>query len=117
MADSLYAQYVKEREGKHILENGLGFATYNFIKDICYIEDIYTIPEARGLRTAANFADQITSHAKEAGCKRLMGSVAIRANNSDVSMKVLLAYGFKIDSCDGALQMIYLMKDIEAKNG
>lgn len=113
MADSLYAQYVKEREGKHILENDVGFATYSFIKDICYIQDIYTIPEARGLRIAASFADQITTHAREAGCKRLMGSVVIQANSSDVSMKILLAYGFKIVSCDGPTQMIYLTKVIE----
>lgn len=107
---SLYAQYIKEREGKHILENEHGYATYMISGQECYIEDIYVVPEMRKSGVGAALADAITVEAKERGCKWLLGSVIPVANGSTTSLKVLLAYGFRLLKSEQNL--IVMVKEI-----
>lgn len=96
---SLYAQYIKERENKEIIESEQGFATYSINKDnSCYIQDIYVHPDHRHDHVASKFADQIVDIVKKKGVHTLYGSVSPTANNSTISLKVLLAYGFELDS-------------------
>lgn len=108
---SLYAQYVLERQGKQILEHAQGFATYSFIDNAVYIEDIFVQKEYRQTGLAAHMADLICEIAKEKGYKKLFGSVVPSANGSTDSLKVLLAYGFKLDS--SANNFIAFSKEIE----
>ncbi len=44
---SLYGEYIKELQGKDILENENGFATYYPFQDGMYIENIYVRPAFR----------------------------------------------------------------------
>ena len=107
---SLYAQYLKERESKEILEDETGFATYTFVQDGVYIENIYTHPDYRQSGVASKFADKIAEIAKAKGYKKMYGSVVPTANNSTASLKVLLAYGFRLDSAQP--NAIFMIKDI-----
>ncbi len=109
---SLYAQYIKEREGKHIFEQEFGYATYSFHDEICYIEDIYVAPEKRKSTYASKLADGITIAAKEKGCTVLMGSVCVGTEGDDTSIKVLHGYGMKLSHIDGNDNMIYFKKEI-----
>jgi GNAT superfamily N-acetyltransferase len=108
--ESNYALYIREREGKEILEDELGFATYVFLPEHCYIEDIFVRQEYRSSGHASRYADAIAEIAKERGYKKLLGSVCPTAKGSDTSLKVLQAYGFKLSSSDR--NMIYLEKEI-----
>lgn len=107
---SLYAQYIQERENKAIVENDKGFATYHFVQEYCYIEDIFVLKEYRKSGLAASFADQITEIAKSKNYNKLLGSVDIRANGATESVKVLLAYGFRVLNTE--TNLIYFVKDI-----
>ncbi len=107
---SLYSEYIQEREGKSIVESDVGFATYSIVKDGIYIIDLYVKPDYRKSRIAADFADQIADIAKEKGLKKLFGSVAPSTNGSTASLKVLLAYGFKL--VNSANDFIWLEKEI-----
>lgn len=103
---SLYSEYIQERENKSIVEHDKGFATYKIIGLECYIIDIYVKPEARKEGLASKMADEITEIAKSKGCKILSGSVYPAANGSTESLKVLLAYGFKLhDAQNGMISM------------
>lgn len=110
MSSSLYSQYIQEREGKHILETLQGFATYTFTDKGVYIEDIFVLKDYRETGVASHLADLIIDIAKEKGHKVAFGSVSIGGNNSTASMKVLLAYGFKLYSANN--NFILLSKDI-----
>ncbi len=107
---SLYASYVYERSNKSMIETDKGFATFYYVQDACYIEDIFVKREHRKEGIAAQMADQITVKAKENGYKKLIGSVDTQANNCTTSLKVLLAYGFELAFNQG--NMIFLKKDI-----
>lgn len=110
MRPSHFASYIYEKQNKSIIEDEHGFATFFFIKDACYIEDIYVVPEARKSGVASKYADLISEQAKSKGASKLLGSINLNSNNSTDSMKVLLAYGFKLAWNDG--QMIYLQKEV-----
>jgi Acetyltransferase (GNAT) family len=106
----MYAEYVKERLGKDCFWTEKGFATFSFTEDAVYIEDLFVLPEFRKSSEASNIADNIAEIAKARGYKKMLGSVIPSANGSTVSMKVLLAYGFEIDSSSN--NFILLRKEI-----
>jgi GNAT superfamily N-acetyltransferase len=110
MSPSLFAQYIYERQNKSIVEDENGFASYYFIGETCYIEDIYVIRGMRNKGIAAKMADKIAADAKAKNAKLLMGSVNINTNNPTDSIKALLAYGFELQSANQ--NMIFLVKKL-----
>lgn len=106
---SLYAEYVK-LHGKEIIELEQSFATYYQMNDGIYIEDIYVHPMYRKQGTASKMADIITDLAKKKGFNKLYGTVRPSYKYSTESMRVLLAYGFRIDS--STTDAIGLIKEI-----
>lgn len=108
---SLYADYIKEREDKDIVENDNGFATFKiFDNGECYLQDIYVVPAQRKSGLATEMADKVVSIAKENGCKTLIGSVCSDDKHATRNMKVFLTYGMQIHKVIG--NMIFLNKDI-----
>lgn len=95
---SLFSDYNKELLDKDILETDKGFATYSEVEDGIWIENIFVSKEHRKTAEASRMADQIAEIAKERGLTKLFGSVTPSANQSTASLKVLLAYGFKLNS-------------------
>lgn len=108
---SLYAQYVKERTGRGILECEHGFATFEYVgKDTVYIVDIYIVPEKRKSHLAKELADTICQEAVKQGKKYLLGSVDTTAKGAETSIKVLLAYGMRLHSQKEP--MLYFIKTL-----
>jgi hypothetical protein len=108
---SHYADYIKEREGYDMIEGEHGFASFLFVTpDICYIRDIYIIPQSRKTKEALALAEEISKIAKERGAKLLRGSVCVGTQGDTNSMRVLLSYGFKLKHVDQ--NMIYLDKEL-----
>lgn len=107
---SLFAQYIKERENKEIVESEEGFATYFYLNDGVYIENIYVREDSRNKGTASKFADCIAQVAKSKGFSKMYGSVIPTTNNSTDSLKVLLSYGFRLDSAVN--NAIIMVKDL-----
>lgn len=110
MKPSLWARYIMERDNKNMLEEEYGFATYYFIDEIVYLEDIYVTPEMRKTYVASQLADKVADKAREAGCKRMLGSVKMIDKSRDRNIKVLMNYGMKLDSSNE--HMLYFIKDI-----
>jgi len=108
---SLYGDYLKERLGDEIIETEQGFATYRFPDPLtCYVVDIYVKPEFRTQSVATGIADLIVEIAKQKGCSRLLGSVVPSTKGSTTSLRVLLGYGFSLDS--STQDFILFRKDI-----
>lgn len=95
---SLYARYVKEREGFDTVESPHGFLTYRVEGKACYIRDLYVLPDSREGGVASSLADQAEEAAKAAGCTHLTGTIDLRTNGHERSLRVLLAYGFELAS-------------------
>lgn len=110
---SHYAEYLKERTNKQILETPRGFVTYYYLDNEfkgLMIEDIYVSPDYRGNDVASGMADQLVNEAKQLGYVKCYGQICPYAKNSTDSMKVMIAWGLKIHSINNNL--IFLVKDI-----
>lgn len=109
---SLYSKYINERLGDHIVETEKGFATYRILNSgiTCYLMDIFVLEEFRQFGEATKLADKVVEAAKELGCTELLGSVVPSANNSTVSLKVLLSYGMSLKT--SANDFIVMQKGI-----
>lgn len=92
------AAYLKEREGFDSIITEKGFASYIISGEECYIKDIWVHQEYRNQYIASKIADDVSEIAKKAGCKYLTGSVSPAAHMATDSVKVLIAYGFKLHS-------------------
>jgi hypothetical protein len=107
---SLYADYVRELSMGEVLETDEGFAMYIISDQVCYIKEIYIKPEFRTQKKASDIANSIEAIARENGCLKLLGTVVPSAKTSTASLKVLLAYGFRLQSSQNDL--IWFEKDI-----
>lgn len=112
---TLYAQYIKERGNKHIVENEWGFATYSAYKDGMCIEDIYVVPGLRKGGIAKEFHDQIVEKVKEMGFKKIYNCVAPSVNqntqtNPTGMVKWMFSQGYSLDECFNGV--LILSKDI-----
>lgn len=108
---SNFGKYIYERQNKSIIEDENGFATYYMTNGSCYIEDIYVVPEKRKEKIASTYADKIAEEAKQKGMKVLVGTVKPSAIGSTESLKVLLAYGFRLES--SVQDFIFFTKSLE----
>lgn len=108
---SLYAEYIKEHRNDEIIEMEHGFATYRYLdSNSVYIVDIYIQPDHRKSKLASVIADEVVKASKLRGCTKLLGTVTPSANNSTVSLKVLLGYGMSLKSSSNDL--IIMEKEI-----
>lgn len=107
---SLFGDYIKEKDGKCIYETNLGFITYEFLGEACYIEHIYVVPSARRDGIGSEMADHVSILAKSKGCKFLTGTVRPSAIGSTDSTLALIEYGFKLMQSQN--DAIYFAKEL-----
>lgn len=103
----MYAKYIKEREGKEIIEDEYGYATFAMFPDHCYVEDVFVLPEFRKSGYASGYIDKVCEIMKTRNIRKIFVSVDPRANGSTESMKIILAYGFKLHASE--TNMIYFL--------
>lgn len=108
---SLYADYIKEREGFETLETELGFATYKFGKEECYVRDVYIQPQYRQANIASKLVDTISDIAKKHGYKYISTSVVPSMKGSTDSTKAILKYGFQLLRSED--NMLWFLKELK----
>jgi len=97
---SHYANYLIEKTDCSIVETEEGFATYRFTDDrAIYIVDIYVSSDFRKSGVASKFADRIAEIGRGKGLSKMYGSINLGTKDCTASLKVLLAYGFQLNSC------------------
>lgn len=107
---SLYAKYLAEKSNRHILEDSYGFITYEIVGDICYVWDLFIVPEERGKGMGFELASDVLKIAKNKGCVAMMGCVDLTMKQPSKSLTSLLRMGMEVSSCKE--NFIYLKKDI-----
>ena len=97
---SMYSKYLAEKTEDMIKETDQAFVSYRYLPEskTVYIVDLYVLPEFRNTDVASTLADTIVEEARAKGCTTLLGSVIPSNKNSTVSLRVLLAYGMRLES-------------------
>lgn len=92
---SLYAEYIKEREGYEIIEDSTFFVTFKKLDDALYVRDIYINPEYRSKGKSIEIGKLTENIAKEMNCKVLLGSVDKGTNGWERNIDIMLKFGYK----------------------
>jgi len=91
----LYAEYIKEREGKECLFNEHSFIIYKIYEDEISVIDIYTSPEKREGFSLKSLVKDFYKIAKHNKIKRLYGFTDPETVGWKRSENMMLKYGFE----------------------
>ena len=91
----MYADYLKEREGKTYTDLKFGFIVYEVEGHIFYLSDVYIKPESRECRRTRDVMKYVNNLAKEYNCTKIVTTCSDFDNNLERSKKVIEANGFK----------------------
>ena len=94
----LYAQYIKEREGRECKYTEDYFVTYKIYKEEEEVSvfDIYSKPEVRGKQETFKFIKDFFGELKDSGIKRVYGFTDERTEGWKNSERLMLKFGFKL---------------------
>jgi hypothetical protein len=107
---SLYAKYIREREGKLIIENDKGFITYSLLPNGAYVYDMFIEMEHRMSGEGTKLMNEVVEQAKTANCPHLYGGICPAANGATDAVKFAISYGMRLDSAQP--NYIVFKKDI-----
>lgn len=100
---SLFADYIKEREGLDTIENEHGFLSFRIINDVCYVRDLFVTKPERGRGYARVLYGQLLRVARDSQCKKISCFVDCRAPNAAESLAVILTGDFKVVAAEDGL--------------
>jgi hypothetical protein len=99
--ETLYYQYIKERQGAEVIEDEQGFIVYRINGDECFIVDMNVAPAFRGSSRAGELIRELSEIAVLNGCKFLAGNVHICFENHPQVLAASFKQGFKIIAASG----------------
>lgn len=108
---SLWSDYIREREGNAVIEEGWGFIEYRLAPPVCLIHSLYISPGERKRGRGSELADLVAEIARREGCTLLWSQVVTATLNATDSLKAILAYGFRVQDAQNGV--IVLTKDIK----
>lgn len=94
--DTLWADYIKEREGFKVLETDYSFVFYKIRNNECFISHIYTEPESRKLGLVRDLIGDLSQIAIDNGCRHLIATISLEVGEPENTLKAALKIGFKI---------------------
>lgn len=93
---SLYADYIKEREGREVIENSIGFVAFKIIDNECYLADMYIVPDSRRGLAVKHFIDQLAKEASGRGCEYITARLHDNDPNRNRTLRAALKLDFNI---------------------
>lgn len=93
---SLYAQYVKEREGAETVETSEGFYSYKEDGTSLFIVDLYVAPEYRNKKIGSRFGKEIEDIALKLNKDSVLCCASLEALNSSDAMSFIIMNGYEI---------------------
>ena len=114
--DTLYAKYIKEREGFDILENDLGFVTYKINRDEknCFIGHMYIEESVRERGNGKSLIEGLSEVALEKECDVISASIDLRDKNASLTLQAALRIGFEVFKAEyGVILIIKRLKGVK----
>lgn len=110
LKDSLYANYIKEREGAEIVECAEGFITYKVVDKQCLLLDLFVKKESRKSGIFKLLFSKLEALAKKSLCEEIAARVFLVDPNHKTT--ILAAFSVGAEITDAHSGCIYLIKKL-----
>ena len=92
--DSMFADYISEREGAEVYWTQEGFISFVLAGDQCLIRDCFVSKAYRGKGHGKGLYERVATLAKQSGCRFISCAVDFADRGAAETLKKLLAIGF-----------------------
>jgi hypothetical protein len=106
ISETLYANYINEREGFEVLETPKAFVLYKIKDDECFISHAYTHSEVRNQHEMSKLIYDLENISFKRGCLKINASIDLRDKNASHTLLVSLKYGFKVILAENGIMII-----------
>ena len=91
-----YAKYIKEKANHELIENDVGFITFEIGVECVHIHDLWVDPDFRIKGHGSELVSKVIEQGKLSGCKYLTSCIHLKSNNITETLKAQLHYGFLV---------------------
>lgn len=106
--DSLYADYLNERQGISSIWDEHGFITYRITGKECFLVDMFVAVSARESGLGTKLVHQLAEIAKGAGCEVISANIHLELPGANVALKGAQSLGFEVERANGNVLLIAL---------
>lgn len=106
LKDSLFAKYLKDRQGIEVLESEFGFITYKLNGEECFIVDMGVDEKFRLQGHGLKLLNQLEKIADENGAKVITGNIHLWDVNASNTLIAALKQGFKVVRAESNILLI-----------
>lgn len=111
ISDSLYANYISERQNGSVIENDDAFITYKINGDECFILDMYVKKEKRTAGIGKKIVGELEAIALSENCKFISANIHLFDRNANSTLLASLMTGFDVVRAD--VGIITIIKNLE----
>ena len=106
LRDTLYAKYIKNRQGLEILEGSHGFLTYKTDKDECFLADIFVEENMEGKIEAKHLFARLEEIARNKSCSHISANIHVSDKRASKTLQTALRYGFEVFGAEAGVLLI-----------
>lgn len=104
--DSLYAKYLKERQGIESLWNEHSFVTYRICGPECFIVDMGVESGSRGRGLGRRLVSDLSRIAREADARFLTANIHLKDKGANDTLQAAQACGFEVTGAHNDVLLI-----------
>jgi GNAT superfamily N-acetyltransferase len=101
MRQSLYAQYVAEREGQRVFEYKRGFVAYSQGPGHLYLQDLFVAPAFRQSKVGSKLLQYVERKAREEGRANVFVGIVPGLELSNLMFSLALKNGYAVSHTRG----------------
>ena len=105
--NTLYAQYISEREDALVLENENGFLTYKIMNQECLVINMFIKPALRKKGEGRFLVSELSDIARAKGCLYITANIYLNDGGATKTLISALMAGFGISAADRGTITIY----------
>lgn len=94
--NTLFFEYIRDREKKQIIEDENGFLIYKINGDECFLAEAFVSERSRGSSTLSDLLRHLFASAKAEGCKSVCAMIDLADGGAMRTLSAALKRGFKV---------------------
>lgn len=106
LKDSLYHQYITERNGFELIENEAGFLVYKINGIECFIVDMFVAKDKRNKYYGTDLINELVKIALENKCINITANIHLWDKNCNSTLVASILTGFVLVKADSNILLI-----------